>query len=288
MKKKWLENYSEAISGKKGRWIVVIIWLLLAGILNFTLPQANSQKNELAPNLETKAPSQQAKVKAEKEFPATSGTPALLIWYKSSGLTDEDLSLIQKYSEDLDKRPMKFQDSIAPFYKFPLPVLKKQLSTDETTLIFPVSFKKDITKEQIAEGLTGLKEKANLIFPYNPSKTKLADKDKLVLRITGPAGISTDATALFSQGDLSLLFGTVAIVLILLLLIYRSPVLAFVPLIGVGIAYGVISPILGGIGKAGWVVFDSQALSIMTVLLFGAGTDYCLFLISRYRGYLEK
>jgi putative drug exporter of the RND superfamily len=288
MKKKWIEKYGEAISGKKGRWIVLIIWLVLAAVLNFTLPQANSQKNELAPNLEAKAPSQQAKAKAEKEFPATSGTPALLTWYKSAGLTEEDLTLIQKYSEDLDKNPIKFQDSVVPLYKFPLPVLKKQLSTDSTTLILPITFKKDIDKEKIAEGLTELKDKAHLIFPKNPSKTKLADKEGLILRITGPAGIATDATALFSQGDLSLLFGTVAIVLVLLLIIYRSPLLAFVPLLGVGIAYGVISPILGGIGKAGWIDLDSQALSIMTVLLFGAGTDYCLFLISRYRGYLEQ
>ncbi len=97
-----------------------------------------------------------------------------------------------------------------------------------------------------------------------------------------------DANKLFGQGDLNLLFGTVAIVLILLLLIYRSPILALVPLVGVGIAYGIISPLLGWIGENGWAEFDSQGLSIMTVLLFGAGTDYCLFLISSYRSYLEK
>ncbi|MCL6573943.1 MAG: MMPL family transporter, partial [Bacillus sp. (in: Bacteria)] len=132
------------------------------------------------------------------------------------------------------------------------------------------------------------KERATSIFPDNPNKTKIDDKNKLLLRITGPAGIGTDATALFSQGDLSLLFGTVVIVLVLLLLIYRSPILALIPLLGVGIAYGVISPILGGIAKAGWITLDSQALSIMTVLLFGAGTDYCLFLISRYRSCLVE
>lgn len=92
---------------------------------------------------------------------------------------------------------------------------------------------------------------------------------------------------MFSQGDLSLLIGTVIIVLICLLVIYRSPILAFIPLIGVGIAYLVISPILGGMGKAGWIEFDSQSIAIMTVLLFGAGTDYCLFLISKYRSLLK-
>lgn len=286
MGKKWFEKYNSAVSGKKGRWIVLLSWLLLAAVLNVTLPQANSQKNELAPNLETKSPSQQAKKIAEKEFPSTSGTPALLTWYKSTGITNEELALIQKYSMEIDKNPVTSQDSVVPLYQFPLPVLKQQLSQDGTTLILPITFKKATDKEIIAEGLTNFKDLATSIFPEDPNKTKIDDNDRLLLRITGPAGISTDATALFSQGDLSLLFGTVAIVLVLLLIIYRSPILALIPLLGVGIAYGVISPILGGIAKAGWVDLDSQALSIMTVLLFGAGTDYCLFLISRYRSHL--
>lgn len=286
MKQKWLKIYGNTVSGKKGRWVVLITWLLLAAVINMALPQANSQKNEMAANLESTSPSQQAKKVAEKEFPATSGTPALLTWYKSTGMTNEDLTLIQKYSKELAKNPVNSQDHVMPLDQFPLPVLKQQLSQDGTTLLLPVTFKKGTDKGIIADGLSAFKEKAASIFPQNPNKTKIADKDRLLLRITGPAGISTDATALFSQGDLSLLFGTVAIVLVLLLIIYRSPILALIPLIGVGIAYGVISPILGGIAKAGWVELDSQALSIMTVLLFGAGTDYCLFLISRFRSHL--
>lgn len=76
------------------------------------------------------------------------------------------------------------------------------------------------------------------------------------------------------------------LVLVLLILLYRSPILAIIPLIGVGFAYGVTSPILGLLAKEGIITVDSQAVSIMTVLLFGAGTDYCLFLVSKYREYL--
>jgi putative drug exporter of the RND superfamily len=288
MEKKWYEKYGEMVSGKKGRWIILIAWLLIAAILNGTLPQANTQKNEKAPNLESTLPSQQAKKIADREFTINSGVPALLTWYRATGITDEDLSLIQQFSKEVDTHPVKYQETIAPFYMVPLPGLKQQLSKDSTTLILPVTFKKNIEVEEMAKGINELKDKASAIFSKDPINTKITDKNNLVLRITGPAGISVDAKALFSQGDLSLLFGTVSIVLILLLLIYRSPILALIPLIGVGIAYGVISPILGGIGKAGWLDFDSQSLSIMTVLLFGAGTDYCLFLISRYRNFLEK
>ncbi|MDU0205409.1 MMPL family transporter [Paenibacillus sp. PFR10] len=79
------------------------------------------------------------------------------------------------------------------------------------------------------------------------------------------------------------MLATVLLVLVLLIVLYRSPILAIIPLIGVGFAYGIISPILGFLAKQGWITIDAQAISIMTVLLFGAGTDYCLFFVARYR-----
>lgn len=79
------------------------------------------------------------------------------------------------------------------------------------------------------------------------------------------------------------MIATVLLVLVLLILLYRSPLLAIIPLIIVGFAYGIISPSLGFFAEQGWISKDAQAVSIMTVLLFGAGTDYCLFLISKYR-----
>src|SRR5699024_7903578 len=78
------------------------------------------------------------------------------------------------------------------------------------------------------------------------------------------------------------------IVFILLIALYRSPILALVPLVAVGVAYGLISPLLGFLADKGSIVIDGQTISIMTVLLFGAGTDYCLFLISRYRDELKQ
>ena len=99
-------------------------------------------------------------------------------------------------------------------------------------------------------------------------------------------GIQIDATGLFENADVSLLIGTVLLVLVILLLIYRSPILALIPIVAVGFAYGVVGPILGAMAREGWITVDAQGISIMTVLLFGAGTDYCIFLIARFRQYL--
>ncbi|AGK52128.1 MMPL family transporter [Bacillus sp. 1NLA3E] len=288
MKTPLFEKFGEMVSGRKGRWVTLLVWVIIAIALNFSLPQASTQKNDRAENLESTTPSQQAQQLTDKEFSSGTGTPALLTWHRATGLTDGDLTDIQTLSKEMFENPVKHQESVAPFHKIPLPVLKSQVSKDGTTFILPVTFKENAGSDEIGVGLDQIQDKIKDIFSNNPLKTKINNKTNLSVRITGPAGIAVDSKHLFSQGDLSLLFGTVAIVLILLLVIYRSPILAIIPLAGVGIAYGVTSPLLGAIGESGLAEFDSQALSIMTVLLFGAGTDYCLFLIARYRSFLEK
>lgn len=283
-----IRKLGQSSGSKKGRWATVFIWIAVLLILNIAFPQANSQKTETAGELKSSSPSQQANKIAGKEFPSDKGTPALLTFHHKSGLDMEDIGAIQGFAQTMTENPASSQDSIPPLHQMPPQALMGMISKDGTTLIVPVSFKEKITPEELEKGIGDIEERIKDTFSENPLKTKMSEDDKLLVRITGPAGIALDANKLFGQGDLKLLFGTVAIVLTLLLLIYRSPILALVPLVGVGIAYGIISPLLGWIGKNGWAEFDSQGLSIMTVLLFGAGTDYCLFLISSYRHKLEK
>ncbi|PAF39678.1 hypothetical protein CHH69_07150, partial [Terribacillus saccharophilus] len=261
--------------------IILAAWIVLALVLNLTLPQANSQEDEQAETFLNDTNSEEAARIIEEEFSDNSGLPALLTWYQEDGLTDEDLQSIQQFSADLQESDIEAA-TVTPFQDIPLPALKEQLSDDGTTLVMPILFDNGTATDTVEAGLKKIQDTANDAFTQNPFEQDLNSGDLLV-RATGPAGISVDAVGLFSQGDTTLLFGTVLIVLIFLLVIYRSPILALVPLIGVGFAYLVISPILGALGKAELISFDSQGLAIMTVLLFGAGTDYCLFLITRFR-----
>ncbi|KAB7666079.1 MMPL family transporter [Bacillus sp. B1-b2] len=286
--KNFIHRYFAFVSSKKGKWVTLIAWILIIGTLSLTLPQASSQKNDQAQAIPSDAPSQQAEELLNKEFPNEQGTPALITWYRSTGLTDNDLSQIQELTNQLSENPLKNQQSVIPFYEMPLQVVKQQISEDGTTLVLPILFESGTETGVLEESIQKLEKTTDSIFSQNPFSTDLENKDVLQARTTGPVGIAIDASSLFSQGDLSLLIGTVIIVLICLLVIYRSPILALIPLIGVGIAYGVTSPVLGAMGKAGWIEFDSQSIAIMTVLLFGAGTDYCLFIISRYRSYLTQ
>jgi putative drug exporter of the RND superfamily len=108
------------------------------------------------------------------------------------------------------------------------------------------------------------------------------------VRVTGPGGLITDVYRIFLNADVKLLLGTVLLVLVLLLVIYRSPVLPFVPLLAVGFGYFVAGGILARIATALDVTLSGQASSLMVILLFGAGTDYGLLLISRYREELRR
>lgn len=111
---------------------------------------------------------------------------------------------------------------------------------------------------------------------------------RLVARLTGPAGIAIDASGLFSGANLTLLVATTLLVLVLLVLIYRSPLLPWVPLVGVGFAYAVTSAILGALARAGPLVLDAETVAIMTVLMFGADTDYALLVVARSRDQLSR
>ena len=105
--------------------------------------------------------------------------------------------------------------------------------------------------------------------------------------MTGPAGIAVDTTNLFERADIVLILSTVGIILILLIVIYRSPLLALIPLLAAGIVYQVVNQLLGIVGANG-LDLASQSLSIMSILLFAATIDYSLFVFSRYKEELKN
>jgi len=282
----WLDKYGAVVAGQRTKWVTLLAWIAVIALLNGIFPQANSQEVNGETNLNHNQASALAEALFAKEYPNENGLPALVVWHRSAGIAEEHLAGIQSVAKALTDDPLPEQLSVPPLHELPLPALAGQLSDDGTTMILPIFLREDAGAAYWKESAAVLEERASEAIGSNPFDQAIADDEALSARLTGPVGISIDATALFSNADMSLLIATVLIVLILLLLIYRSPLLAMIPLIAVGFAYGAISPILGWMGREGWIEYDAQALSIMTVLLFGAGTDYCLFLISRFRSEL--
>jgi RND superfamily putative drug exporter len=106
--------------------------------------------------------------------------------------------------------------------------------------------------------------------------------------VTGPAVVEADLAAVFEGANVRLLVTTASIVAFLLVITYRSPILWLIPLTVIGIADRVASVLATQVLHAAQVVWDESTIGILSVLVFGAGTDYALLLISRYRDELRR
>jgi putative drug exporter of the RND superfamily len=109
----------------------------------------------------------------------------------------------------------------------------------------------------------------------------------LTAKVTGPAGFSTDAVKVFQSINGTLLAATATLVFVLLILIYRSPIFWAIPLLTVLLAETTATGIAYWLAKAG-VTINGQTRGILSVLVFGVGTDYALLLVARYREELRR
>jgi RND superfamily putative drug exporter len=105
--------------------------------------------------------------------------------------------------------------------------------------------------------------------------------------VTGEAGFEADRSAAVEGLDGTLLAITGVLVLVLMLLTYRSPLIAALMLSVVAIAYIIATGAVYGLVQADLTTVSGQSTAILIVLMFGAGTDYCLLIVSRFRDELR-
>lgn len=263
----------------KGAKIVLIGWIIAVLVLSFLAPSAKEyDANSIEGSVKGNTASEIAKEALDKEFPSDDGMPALLVFYRDSQITEADRKKITKLSEWFasDDKP-DYVASALPYHMFPEEVQDQMYSEDGTTLIFNLAMEARIDSDQANEALDTIRKKVDAVG--------LGD---IQFEITGPAGISADTIALFKNADFVLMLATISLIFVILIVIYRSPLLAITPLIIAGIVYGVVDRLLGLAGKNDWFPVDGSAVSIMLVLLFAVLTDYSLFVFSRYREELRK
>jgi len=266
-------------SSRKGAKIVLGIWLAVIIILSAAAPTAKQFAISAGEgSIQNNKPSEIAGQIMNEYFPSDDGLTGLVVFYRPEGMNDEGRAQIIRFSEWLSssEKP-EYVGSALPFHSFPKATQDLMFSEDNTTMIYNFSLVKELDSDQVYDTIEQIKEWAE--------QNTFTD---MQVEITGPAGISSDTLALFRNADLILLFATVGLILVLLIIIYRSPLLALIPLVIAGLVYQVVDRFIGLGGKLGWFVIDSQALSIMLILLFAVLTDYCLFVVARYREQLCK
>ncbi|OPH49624.1 hypothetical protein BC351_37145 [Paenibacillus ferrarius] len=276
---RFLHQWARLVSSSKGVTIVLISWLTVIILLSAFAPSSKEvAKSGGEGSIHEDTLSTAAKQIMQAEYPSQDGLTALLVFHGEKALTDSEIGNIRQISEWLssDQKP-PFITSALPFHRLPLSQQEQLYSKDHTTLLLTASLQKDLESGQIYDTLEQIRHMADTI-----------GLGSLKLEITGPAGISSDTIMLFKKADFVLMLATVVLILIILIIIYRSPLLALLPLLIAGIVYQVVDRLLGLAGKLGWFFVEKQSLSIMMILLFAVLTDYCLFIVARFRTELQQ
>ncbi|GCE24157.1 MMPL family transporter [Dictyobacter kobayashii] len=269
-----LHGLTDSATGKRGKFVTIIVWLLIAIVLVVTAPKlADIYDNGSTQDIPSNAGSQVAQRLQLDKFPGSRGTPAILVFSDEKGLSADDKATIKKVSDWLgsSQKPASV-DKVLSIYTVPQ-AASQLVSQDNKTMTIIANMTGSSSDTQFQDSVKKMRD-------YLKTTTS---NTSVEAHVTGPAGVITDTVLIFGAVDVKLLLATVGLVLVLLILLYRSPILAFLPLIGVGWALQIIDALLGFVGKSGAVGISQQATSIMTVLLFGAGTDYCIFIASRFR-----
>jgi putative drug exporter of the RND superfamily len=106
--------------------------------------------------------------------------------------------------------------------------------------------------------------------------------------VTGPLGNSADGNRMFGGIDSTLLYATMAVVIVILLITYRSPVLWLLPVISSVVALITARAVIYLLAAHAGLTVNAMSVAIMYVLVFGASTDYALLIVARYREELRR
>jgi len=269
--KKILGRITDFVTTRKGMWLTIGLWVALTVLLTVFAPGASEHKVSSVASLPEDAKSVIAQKNMDEHFKDAESLPGILVLQSKDGEID-----IKALGVSLDKvsaANIQGVKEVIPFSSLPPQALAGFFSEDKETAVIPLSFVNSL-------------ETADLEVALDEIKKIVSDETGSAVYMTGPAGIAVDTTNLFERADIVLLLSTVGIILILLIVIYRSPLLALIPLLAAGIIYQVVNQLLGIMGASG-LELASQSLSIMSILLFAATIDYSLFVFSRYREELK-
>jgi RND superfamily putative drug exporter len=256
-------------AGRWTKWLVLGFWVAVMAVAGPLSAKLNSaQKNDASEWLPHNAESTQV-VELAKRFAPSDIFPALVVYERPDGpITPADQA---KAAADV-RRLAGVQD-VTGRVLGPIP------SQDRRALQVVVPIK--VTTEG-----NGWQELAPKIDQMR--SIAKADAGGLQVYVTGPAGSFADFAEVFSGFDATLLYITAAIVIVILLITYRSPVLWLLPLTTVFVALTVAQAVIYLLAKNAGLTVNGQSAFILTVLVFGAGTDYALLLTARYREELRR
>jgi RND superfamily putative drug exporter len=274
------------ITGPRGRWVAVAVWLLIgaAGLLahaHIDDVTAAGQSSFLPADSE----STRAIEALQSASSAGEEVPVVIVFERRGGLGKGDVEAIGRIGDGLGRLELTGATPIAdPFsgrYRNDLEKVARIANG-----IGPISRDGEAALLVLAIDAA---DRGALVGGVERIRRYLSAHERPGLRafVTGPGGIAADLETIAADAGRTLLIATLGLVLLLLLAVYRAPVLALLPLLVVGAAYLVAIGIAYLLIEAGWITVNAEGTMLLLVLVFGAGTDYSLLLVHRYREELD-
>jgi len=253
------------VCGRRSKYLVVVFWVLVVAALGGLAGKLQgAEKNDASAYLPSSAESTQ-ELNEQNLFQSKNLNPALVVYVRDSGVTAADLAKAKADARYFASLPA-VNGRVTP------PVVSADHKAIQTVVGAELGYNSDI-----GGFVTNVKNAA-------------ASKDGagLSVYVGGPAASAADQIKIFKGIDTTLLYATLAVVIVLLLLTYRSPVLWVLPILSAGVALTVAQAVIYLLTQHANLTVNGQSEGILVVLVIGASTDYALLLIARYREELRR
>jgi RND superfamily putative drug exporter len=267
-----------------GAIAVVVAWFAIGSVVGPAAGQLSSaQENDNATFLPADAEATKV-LEQQKSFSDESTLPVVILFASDAQVTKPQQQAVARF---VDTAPSLFVQTGPAFsdggevsdFTGSAPVTAVP-SEDGRAILVTVQLSDEKTKDVLDNGESPV---VAVVDALSASASDTADSAGLTSYVTGPGGLLADLIAVFGALDSTLLLAAALVVTLILIVVYRSPFLWVIPLVSAIFALTLASAVVYFMAEAGWLSLNGQSQGILTVLVFGAGTDYALLMVSRYR-----
>ncbi len=268
------------LTGRVTKWIVLLGWIALFAIaMPLSAKLIDVQNNEASSWLPESAESTKV-VDELSEAVNPNDIPTLVVYHRSSGLTNADLRTMDQQAQEIAKIDGVTDAGVLT------PNAAKALADQGKPV--PTLLSDDGEVGYLYLTFNFGKNGWNSIPAAADEIRDVATIDGVKVHLAGFGGQAADSAEAFEGLDTNLLYITLGVVIVILLFTYRSPALWLLPIISAMFAYTVSASVVYLLAKYADLTVNGQSQAILTILVIGAGTDYALLLVARYREELRR
>lgn len=253
------------LTGRVTKWVVLFFWLVILVVgSGFAAKLTDEQNNEASSWLPESAESTRALEKLEP-FRDSDAIPTVVVYERETGLTEADIAAAEGHVAEFGNLRGVEGEVIGP-------IVSRDTQAMQTVVTFNFG----------ENGWNDMPDAADEV------REIAVEDDGMSVHVAGPGGQAADSAEAFEGLDSTLLYAAAGVVIVILLLTYRSPVLWILPVFSAVVALFTAQAVIYFLARYADLTVNGQSQGILTVLVFGAGTDYALLLVARYREELRR